>query len=172
MRQVAALFEVLNKTRSPLELLCVKPTPDWNSDYYESMSECVLRTVPREAQTILSIGCGWGQTEVHLVREGCRVTAIPLDAVIGSLPEAQGVRVLVPDLAQAFDALGHERFDTVLADVLQHLRDPVGLLRRLGNHLTPNGVVIAKVLDLGPVRRLLGRLVGRESEVVEGLRQF
>jgi SAM-dependent methyltransferase len=70
------------------------------------------------------------------------------------------VRILPPDFAYAFEALGDERFDVILLPgVLQHLRDPVDALSRLSGYLKPEGLLVGSVPNLGLIRRLLGYLI-------------
>jgi 2-polyprenyl-3-methyl-5-hydroxy-6-metoxy-1,4-benzoquinol methylase len=161
--QIGALFEVLRKKRAGCELFVTeKPMAamGWDKDYYEPCRLDLIRLIPANAGRILSVGCGAGDTEAYLMEKGKDVTAIPIDSVIGALPERRGVRLLPPDFASAFEALGDERFDAILLpDVLQHLQDPVDILKRLGGYLKPEGVLVGSVPNLDPTRRLLGRLV-------------
>ena len=73
-------------------------------------------------------------TEVLATRRGSRVTGIELDPDAAAQASAHCERVIVGD-AETLDLaaeLGDERFDAVLfADVLEHLRDPAALLRRV-----------------------------------------
>jgi SAM-dependent methyltransferase len=58
--------------------------------------------------------------------------------------------------------LGDERFDVVVcADVLEHLRDPVALLRRLREHLAPAGYVVASIPNVAHAAVLAELLQGR-----------
>ena len=166
--QIGALCDVVSKKRSNCELFVTeKPmaTMGWDKDYYEPCSVDLLQLLPPSADRILSVGCGSGDTEACLVERGKDVTAMPLDSVIGRLPERRGVRLLPPDFASAFEALGDERFDAILLpNVLQHLRDVVNVLSRLGGYLKPQGVLVGSVPNLDPIRRLLGRLVVRNNK--------
>ncbi len=166
--QVEALFDILSQkgsdcelfvTEKPIAILC------WDKDYYEPCRTDLLELIPESAYRILSVGCGSGETEASLVGKGKNVTAIPIDSVIGRLAERRGVRVLAPDFAKAFEALGDERFDVILlSGVLQHLRDPVDELGQLGRYLKPEGILVGSVPNLGRIRRLLGRLIVRNNK--------
>jgi SAM-dependent methyltransferase len=161
--QIGALFDVLRKKRAGCELFVTeKPMAamGWDKDYYEPCRLDLIRLIPASAGRILSVGCGAGDTEAYLMEKGKDVTAIPIDSVIGALPERRGVRLLPSDFASAFEALGDEHFDAILLpDVIQHLQDPVDILKRLGGYLKPEGVLLGSVPNLDPIRRLLGRLM-------------
>lgn len=166
--QVRALLDVLQGKLSKHELLATeKPiTSNWDKHYYEPCRTDLLEHIPSEAVKILSVGCGSGTTEAHLMTAGKEVTALPLDSVIGRLVERVGVRLLPPDFSEAFELLGDERFDAiVLGDILQHLKKPVDILSRLGRHLEPLGVIVGSVPNLGPVRRISARLVMRNHNM-------
>ncbi len=71
------------------------------------------------------------------------------------LPEATVVHSLFEDYAPA------ERFDTVvLGHVLEHVADPVGLLRRVGEWVAPDGVVLAAVPNSHSLHRQAAVLMG------------
>jgi SAM-dependent methyltransferase len=167
-QQLDALFEVLERQRSDGELFAtekVMATPEWDKSYYEPCRDDLLQHIRPGMARVLSVGCGSGTTEAHLVDAGRDVTAMPLDAVIGSLGERRGLRLLPPDFAKTFDLLRDERFDAILMpDVLQHLGQPVDILRRFGRHLRPQGVLVGSMPNLALSRRLLGRLVVRHHK--------
>ena len=141
------------------------PTQRWDKSYYEPRDDALLARVPATATRVLSIGCGSGRTEAHLVGAGKQVVAIPLDAVIGRIAERSGIRVMTPDLALALAQLQGSRFDAILLPgVVQHLADPVELLRRLSTLLAPAGVIVGSAPNLGLLRRWSGRLFGKNSQ--------
>ena len=166
--QIGALFDILTKKCSSRELFMTEKPADaqgWNKDYYEPCRDRLISFIPADAKRVLSVGCGSGDLEASLIESGREVTAIPLDSVIGRLAESRGVRLLPPDFADAFEAIGDVRFDAiVMAHVLQHLRSPVDVLSRLGTCLTSQGILVASVPNLLVVRRLLGRLTASKSK--------
>jgi len=127
--------------------------PRSSKHYYEKPLKEALSLVPSEARTVLSVGCGWGATEELLVREGKEVWGIPLDPVIAVSAERRGVRTLPADFSEAAEALGERRFDCIaFFNVLQHIQDPVAVLRLLRRFLSDKGVVVGSVPN---TRRLL-----------------
>ncbi len=111
----------------------------WHKHYYEKPIPQLAEMIPPDS-TVLSIGCGSGELEAALGRD---VSAIPMDAVIGSLAETRGIRVLSPSLDAARSELGDERFDHVLlVGVLEHVADPAAMLRAAAEFAKDRGSVI------------------------------
>src|ERR1700757_3649100 len=84
---------------------------------------------------VLEFGCSTGYMSQTLRdRLGASVVGVELNAAAAEGPQAHCERVLIGD-AEELDLeaeLGGERFDAILfADVLEHLRDPAALLRRV-----------------------------------------
>ena len=112
---------------------------------------------------VLEFGCATGyMSEVLSSRRKCSVIGIELSAVAAEAARVHCEKVVAGD-AESLDldeALGADRFDVVLfADVLEHLRDPAALLRRVRPFLAEGGSIIASVPNIahGSVRLALLR---------------
>jgi 2-polyprenyl-3-methyl-5-hydroxy-6-metoxy-1,4-benzoquinol methylase len=132
----------------------------------------VVDLVP-ESSSVLEFGCATGyMSDVLTRRKGCRVTGIELDPEAAAEASSYCERVIVGD-AETLDLeehLGDERFEAVLfADVLEHLREPGRLLRRVRPFVAQEGVVIASIPNVAhaSVRRSL--LAGRFRYRARGL---
>jgi 2-polyprenyl-3-methyl-5-hydroxy-6-metoxy-1,4-benzoquinol methylase len=77
--------------------------------------------VPRDARTILSIGCGSGATEGNLKQRGAKITVFPLDSVIGAASARLGLEVIYGTMEECFNHLGEQNYDCVLITDLLHL---------------------------------------------------
>ncbi len=131
----------------------------WSKSYYEPCQEELLSLVPHGARDVLSIGCGWGETEKRLIEKGMRVKAIPMDSVIAASAEWRGVQIVHGDTQAARESLSGERFDCLLfSNVLHLVRDPVQLLARFAELLAPGGRVVVSVPNLSWLRRLARRI--------------
>jgi 2-polyprenyl-3-methyl-5-hydroxy-6-metoxy-1,4-benzoquinol methylase len=109
----------------------------------------VLELVPRDARDVLDVGCSAGALgEGIKARNGARVTGIEADPLMAEEARRKIDRVIVGDV-EALDLaaeLGEVRFDCiVLADVLEHLRDPWRVLRDLVARLETGGSVVASL---------------------------
>ncbi|MGJ0484002.1 MAG: class I SAM-dependent methyltransferase [Methylomicrobium sp.] len=166
--QIEALFDILYKKKISNELFVTEKTintSEWDKDYYEPCQYEILRSIPSTARDILSVGCGWGATEAHLLENGKRVVAIPLDSVICRLAEERGISVLQPDFGLAFEVLGEKKFDAIiLSNVIQHLSNPVEILTKLGALLSRDGVIVGCVPNLNISQRLCGRLLAKKNK--------
>jgi hypothetical protein len=171
--EIEALSEILNQQRSDEELCNTEksnfPVTKWDKDYHEPCRDDILRFVPKGVRDVLSVGCGWGATEAYLLGQGNRVTAIPLDSVIGKLAEARGISMLPPNLARALEIIDGHKFDAIiLSEVLQHLQYPEDVLVRLGACLRGGGLLVGSVPNLSVFRRLSGRLLRRQWACLSG----
>jgi hypothetical protein len=101
----------------------------YSKDYYEPVCREVISAIPSGARSVLSIGCGWGATEISLVESGMRVVAVPLDPVISSSAASRGVKFVYGDFRNARATIDVEKFDCVLyLNVLHLIPDPVDVL--------------------------------------------
>jgi 2-polyprenyl-3-methyl-5-hydroxy-6-metoxy-1,4-benzoquinol methylase len=167
-RQIAALRAIGTKAH-PCTVLLNAETKLWHFEaskyYYESCRPEIVSLIPDRTEKVLSYGCGWGVTEAELVKKGIRVTAIPLDSVIGVCAEARGIEVVYGDSETALSRLSGDRFDCILlSDVLHLVREPERLLSALSSLLSPGGVIIASVPNLSQLP-ILWRRVTRQPGV-------
>jgi SAM-dependent methyltransferase len=129
--------------------------------YDEKPSKELLRAVPEEAQTILSIGCGFGATEVELQARGARVTAFPLDSVVGASVGRLGIEVIPGSLDECLRAVGGRRFDCVLMTNLVHLLpEAMTALRRCSLVVEPGGTMVIEGRNFDHLPTLIKRLAG------------
>ena len=101
-------------------------------------------------------------SEVLAQRRGCRVTGVELDpqaaAAATHSASVSRRRRRTLDLGEH---LGDERFDAVLfADVLEHLRDPAAMLRRVRPFVAEGGAVVASIPNIAHISVRLALLGG------------
>ena len=144
--QVKTMLRLAEKQCTPMPLLNTE-TRLWrgmySKDYYEPLSKEVLSMIPREARSVLSIGCGSGVTECWLAERGLRVVALPLDPIICSAAAAKGVEILPGDFRTAKQKLQNDRFDCLLYLNLLHLAsNPISVLSMFRDNLSIGSRVI------------------------------
>lgn len=147
-KQIEALFEIVQGKRTAWELLGPETaaTRTWYKDYYEPARHELLGLVPDGAESVLSIGCGWGALEAAMTQAGMSVAAIPLDSVISACAEARGVRVVSGDLRAAWQEFTRERFDCILILNLLHLLpNPLAVLKACTRMLSDSGCILLSV---------------------------
>jgi len=162
-RQVNALVRIGksgNSPRSLFETETMLPNGWYSKSYYEPVQLGAIAAIPPEVRTVLSIGCGWGSTEVWLAKRGHSVTAIPLDPVIPGGAEAKGVEIVTGDLDEARRTLAGREFDCIfLSNALHLVPDPVAVLSSYGTLLSPGGVFLALVPHTARLRTAWKELV-------------
>jgi 2-polyprenyl-3-methyl-5-hydroxy-6-metoxy-1,4-benzoquinol methylase len=116
------------------------------------------------ATRVLEFGCATGyMSEVLKTRLGCTVVGVEIDRDAAALAEQHAERVIVGD-AEKIDyaaELAGEEFDVVLfADVLEHLKEPADVLRRVRPFVAENGVVVASIPNIAHASVRLALLAG------------
>ena len=109
----------------------------------DSSHNLVIGPVP-PASRVLEFGCATGyMSSVMKSRLGCSVTGVELCAEAAAQAREHCERVIVGDAERlAYEQILDDlRFDAVVfADVLEHLRQPVNLLRRIRPFLREDGM--------------------------------
>jgi 2-polyprenyl-3-methyl-5-hydroxy-6-metoxy-1,4-benzoquinol methylase len=98
------------------------------------------RWVPRNVR-VLDIGCGFGEALGYHRNRGCDAHGVEADANILRVAQRHGLNVRVG----VFDSLVYEEasFDVVTLDqVIEHLGDPVSVLRGVARVLRPGGQLL------------------------------
>jgi SAM-dependent methyltransferase len=102
-------------------------------------------------------------SEVLKNRLGCTVVGIEIDRDAAALAEQHTERVIVGD-AETIDyaaELAGEEFDVVMfADILEHLKEPADVLRRVRPFIAENGVVVASIPNIAHASVRLALLGG------------
>ncbi len=123
----------------------------------------VVQLVGRE-QRVLELGPSTGHMTAVFRDRGCTIVGIEFDPEMAAEAEQFAERMIVGDLdALDLDAeLGEDRFDVIVAaDVLEHLRDPVAVLKRLRPFLNPGGSFVISLPNIAHGSVRLALLEGR-----------
>jgi 2-polyprenyl-3-methyl-5-hydroxy-6-metoxy-1,4-benzoquinol methylase len=162
--QVKTLLDIGEGKHPISRLMAVEPKVlqrSYYKSYYEKPNEETLGMVPASARTALSIGCGWGATEVELKQRGAKITAVPLDSVIGAVAAKRGVEVIHGTWDQCLEALGERRFDCVLVTNLLHLLpNPGDVLRQCARFVKAGGTLVLSGPNFERVPWLVKRVFG------------
>lgn len=114
--------------------------------YYEGFRGDVIAAVPPDAKAVLSVGCAAGRTEAELVKRGMKVVGVEIHPEAAKIARERGLIVLEGDASKIDIAIAGELYDCIIyADILEHLPDPVAVLKQHVKYLKPNGIVYVSI---------------------------
>jgi len=114
--------------------------------YYEWFRKEVYDAIPGSARRVLSVGCAGGLTEAQLVKRGIDVIGVEMNHEAAELARHRGLTVLEGDAATMDVTMDGCLYDClVYADVLEHLVDPVAVLKRHVKSLAVGGIVFVSI---------------------------
>lgn len=113
---------------------------------------------------VLDVGCASGYLAEVLLRRGCSVAGVERDPELAEQARKIMDEVVVADLDELDlrAAFAEDQFDVIVfGDVLEHLRDPLRLLRSVPALLRPGGSVVISLPHVGHGDVRLSLLKGR-----------
>ena len=133
----------------------------------------VLAWVP-PAKTILEFGPGPATMTRHLKRMGETLVVVEADPGFAAQCRNYADTVIEGDIEDpaTWDkllSLGHRYDRVIFSDVLEHLKDPWAVLKRVREILSPNGTVLASIPNVAHWSIRAGLFIGRFNYVEEGL---
>ncbi len=130
----------------------------------ENTSHALLVNLVGRNQRVLDVGCATGYLGEMLKRRGCRVSGVEEDEPAALQAREVLDEVIVGDV-NTLDLVGHfgeKSFDAVVfGDVLEHLSDPLAVLRKVRPLLTDSGAVVASIPNVAHGSVRLALLAGR-----------
>ncbi|MGO9138325.1 MAG: class I SAM-dependent methyltransferase [Syntrophales bacterium] len=135
-------MNIINEPRN------VKP-----DNYFSATRDEMMKYFTDDARTILDIGCGEGVFSQEIKEKNNReVWGIEIISQCAEKAKKILDRVMVGDIEiDDFDLPNHY-FDCIICnDVLEHLKDPWSVLRRLKNSLKKDGSLIASIPNIRKV---------------------
>ncbi len=126
-------------------------------EYYEHCRNDIIAAVPGRGHRILDIGCGRGATLRAMKEAGIALEAVGIEMDRGAAAAAKRVldRVIVGDIERIEPGFPDGYFDVVImADVLEHLVDPWGAVRKAGRYLAKDGIFIASMPNIRECKSL------------------
>ena|SRR3989344_131404 len=141
--------------------------------YFDVLRNDLIVHIEPGGHRILDIGCSAGSTGQALKRDGkaSEVVGVELTREAVAIAEGKLDRVLCGDIEQMELPYPIGYFDYILCgDVLEHLRDPWGVLAKLRAHLRSGGRIVASIPNIRNWR-ILANLVlrGRWDYTASGI---
>lgn len=117
-------------------------------DTYTSRCK-IYNLIPRESK-VLEIGIGSGKlANLLTMRKKCRVYCVEKDPIMAGIAKNKCVEILNIDIENAELPCEHGFFDCiVLGNVLEHMKEPSGVLIELKRYLSDNGFLIYSVPNI------------------------
>ncbi|MFI0413191.1 MAG: glycosyltransferase [Candidatus Thiodiazotropha sp.] len=132
----------------------------------------LVKRIPAGSR-VLELGCATGYMSDYLRREkNCYVVGVEIDRSMANRAKAVCDRVIVGDVQGRgwLKSLGDECFDIITcADILEHLRDPIALLKKLPELLSDGGILLASLPNGAHASLRLELLEGRFTYEDTGL---
>ncbi|MCG7932896.1 MAG: glycosyltransferase, partial [Candidatus Thiodiazotropha lotti] len=132
----------------------------------------LVKRIPKGSR-VLELGCATGYMSEFLRRElGCYVVGVEYDRSMAQKAKQHCDQVIVGDVQKDnwLKSLGDEPFDIITcADILEHLRDPISLLKKLPKYLKESGRLLASLPNGAHAALRLELLEGRFSYEDTGL---
>ncbi len=126
-----------------------------------------------QGSSVLDIGCSTGFLGQALQEKNCRCIGIEIDSEAAETARAYYEKVLVGDVLWALPGLGNQQFDfIVLGDILEHLTNPVELLKKLDPFLTKDGELLVSLPNITHISMTCELLKGRFHYRDTGLLDF
>jgi methionine biosynthesis protein MetW len=125
------------------------------------------------AKRVLDVGCATGAMGEFLARRfGCEVVGVEIDGKAAFEARRKGIEVHEADVEAVplSRLLGGRLFDAVIfADVLEHLREPVSVLREARLLLAPSGRILVSFPNVAHASVRLSLLGGRFERTSAGI---
>jgi methionine biosynthesis protein MetW len=138
------------------------------AELYADINPAVLRNVPA-GSTVLDVGCGIGVLGAVLKRKRCTVTGIDYSQQSVNIAAKRLDEVHLLNIEER-EFSSKKKYDVIiLADVLEHLRNPEQALLRLVKHLAPGGRVIVSLPNVASWTIRLKLLFGSFTYTPSGI---
>ena len=138
----------------------------------ETSAHTALIRLVGQDRRVLEVGPGWGHVTRALKQRGCHVTCMELSAEMAAVTERFCDRMIVGNIetADLGQELPSQCFDAItFGDVLEHLRNPVAVLRQVRPLLSGSGCIVASIPNVSHRSVLYALLLGEFPYSDDGL---
>ncbi len=141
----------------------------FKTDRYSSHSVILSCLGEGRGRRLLDVGAAQGYLAERLTARGYEVTCLEGDPSLASVAATKCSTLIVADLDKAVPELDGP-FDVILyGDVLEHLKDPLRILKLLNQYLKPAGIVVISVPNVAHLWVRLHLLSGKFEHTNRGI---
>ena len=133
----------------------------FKDDPYSSHALILSRLGAGHGRRTLDVGAADGFLATELTARDWKVTALERDPAQAALAAARCEQAITVDLERERPALAGLYDAAIYGDVIEHLSDPLGVMRELNRHLAPGALVIVSVPNVAHLSVRLSLLFGR-----------
>jgi SAM-dependent methyltransferase len=130
-------------------------------DPYSSHSLILSRLGPGRGRRALDVGAADGFLAAELTARDWKVTALERDPAQAALAATRCEQAIAVDLERETPTLAGLYDAAIYGDVIEHLSDPLRVMRELRRHLAPGGVVIVSVPNVAHLSVRFALLFGQ-----------
>jgi 2-polyprenyl-3-methyl-5-hydroxy-6-metoxy-1,4-benzoquinol methylase len=123
----------------------------YSDHYYQNVRSEILCFLIKGEYSVLELGCGLGETLKYLKRNGYAANTVGVDIMprLADTDPGEIDTVLTVDLERFDPSIIPQRFDIIIInDVLEHLKEPLQLLRSAIALLRETGTIIVSIPTL------------------------
>lgn len=142
-----------------------------DKEYYRGINLCLFNLVDSNAKTILEVGCAEGKFG-SAVKEKTGGTFYGIERYPPAAKEAKSKidKVITEDIETTDLPFEKASFDHIIfGDVLEHLKNPWEVLRKIKVYLKDNGSILASIPNVGHISIIESLLSGRWTYTDAGL---
>ncbi|MCK5236998.1 MAG: glycosyltransferase, partial [Deltaproteobacteria bacterium] len=145
--EMLAYIDMGDQESDSVEKVTISDTPQGETDYYRQDRRDVELLIPEGAKRILDVGCGEGILGKRLLERGAvEVVGVEMTSRAAERAEQNLSTVLCGNIEEIALPFDDDYFDSIImADVLEHLKDPLGTLIKVKRCLAPGGVIAVSV---------------------------
>lgn len=130
-------------------------------DPYSSHSLILSRLGAGRGRRALDVGAADGFLAAELTARGWKVTALERDPAQAAVAATRCEQAIVVDLEGETPPVAGLYDAVIYGDVIEHLSDPLRVMRELNRHLAPGAMVIVSVPNVAHLTVRLSLLLGR-----------
>lgn len=138
---------------------------------YDNLREDILTFIPKDAKRILDVGCGTGKLLSRLQSEGKECYGIEPSkeaSEIAKINLGNTDKIINKSIEDAINEIPNDYFDVILfLDVLEHLIDPLNIIKQIKTKLNHDGVIISSIPNIRYFHNFYDLIIKKEFQYKE-----